>query len=40
LRIGVVTGWELRTGAGAGADFTLRKPVVAYDLLSQVVAAE
>jgi PAS domain S-box-containing protein len=40
LRIGVVTGWELRTGAGAGADFTLRKPVVAYDLLSQVVVAE
>ena len=40
LRIGVVTGWELRTGAGAGADFTLRKPVVAYDLLSQVVTAE
>jgi signal transduction histidine kinase len=40
LRIGVVTGWEIRTGAGAGADFTLRKPVAAHDLLSLVVAAE
>jgi PAS domain S-box-containing protein len=40
LRIGVVTGWEIRTGAGASADFTLRKPVGAHDLLSLVVAAE
>jgi signal transduction histidine kinase len=40
LRIGVVTGWEIRTGAGSGADFTLRKPVGAHDLLSLVVAAE
>ena len=40
LRIGVVTGWEPNSVAGAGADFTLRKPVGAHDLLSLVVAAE
>jgi CheY-like chemotaxis protein len=40
LRIGVVTGWEVRTTAGSSANFTLRKPVGAHELLSLVVAAE
>ena len=40
LRIGVVTGWEIRTSAKSSADFTLRKPVAARELLSLVVAAE
>lgn len=40
LRIGVVTGWEIRTAEASGADFTLRKPVAARELLSLVVAAE
>ncbi|HEX2777934.1 MAG TPA: PAS domain-containing protein [Gemmatimonadaceae bacterium] len=40
LRIGVVTGWEVRTAAGSSANFTLRKPVGAHELLSLVVAAE
>jgi len=40
LRIGVVTGWEIRTASRSSADFTLRKPVAARELLSLVVAAE
>jgi CheY-like chemotaxis protein/anti-sigma regulatory factor (Ser/Thr protein kinase) len=40
LRIGVVTGWEIRTASKSSADFTLRKPVAARELLSLVVAAE
>ena len=40
LRIGVVTGWEVRTANGSSANFTLRKPVGAHELLSLVVAAE
>ncbi|HUF26044.1 MAG TPA: ATP-binding protein [Gemmatimonadaceae bacterium] len=33
LRVGVVTGWEVRTGPANGADFTLRKPVKTLELL-------
>jgi CheY-like chemotaxis protein len=40
LRIGVVTGWEVRTSNASSANFTLRKPVGAHELLSLVVAAE
>ena len=40
LRIGVVTGWEVRTASGSSANVTLRKPVGAHELLSLVVAAE
>jgi len=40
LRIGVVTGWEIRTASKSSADFTLRKPVAARELLSLVAAAE
>jgi len=36
LRIGVVTGWEPRVGAGADGDFVLRKPVRTSELLAQV----
>jgi len=36
LRIGVVTGWEPRVGAGADGDFILRKPVRTSELLAQV----
>jgi len=36
LRIGVVTGWEPRVGAGADGDFILRKPVRTAELLAQV----
>ena len=38
LRIGVVTGWEPRAGAGADGDFILRKPVKVAELLRQVGA--
>jgi PAS domain S-box-containing protein len=38
LRIGVVTGWEPRVGAGTDADFILRKPVRTSELLAQVAA--
>jgi DNA-binding response OmpR family regulator len=38
LRIGVVTGWEPRVGAGADGDFVLRKPVRTSELLAQVAA--
>jgi signal transduction histidine kinase/ActR/RegA family two-component response regulator len=45
MRIGVVTGWEPRTGPSAGtadarADFTLRKPLRADELLALVGRAE
>ncbi|MEP6620471.1 MAG: PAS domain-containing protein [bacterium] len=36
LRIGVVTGWEPRNEKDPACDFTLRKPVGAADLLSQI----
>ena len=36
MRIGVVTGWEVRTGPNSGADFTLRKPVRTHELLAHV----
>jgi DNA-binding response OmpR family regulator len=36
IRIGIVTGWEPRVGAGADGDFILRKPVRTSELLSQV----
>jgi PAS domain S-box-containing protein len=36
LRIGVVTGWEPRNEQDPGCDFTLRKPVGAADLLSEI----
>ena len=36
LRIGVVTGWEPRVGAGTEGDFILRKPVRTSELLAQV----
>jgi two-component system response regulator PilR (NtrC family) len=38
LRIGVVTGWEPRAGAGVDGDFILRKPVRTSELLAQVAA--
>jgi PAS domain S-box-containing protein len=34
--IGVVTGWEVRTGVDNGAHFTLRKPVRTHELLALV----
>jgi PAS domain S-box-containing protein len=36
LRIGVVTGWEPRNEQDPACDFTLRKPVGATDLLTQI----
>jgi CheY-like chemotaxis protein len=36
MRIGVVTVWEPRAGAGADGDFVLRKPVRTSELLAQV----
>ena len=36
LRIGVVTGWEPRNEQDPACDFTLRKPVAAADLLSEI----
>jgi CheY-like chemotaxis protein len=36
MRMGVVTGWEPRAGAGADGDFILRKPVRTSELLAQV----
>jgi signal transduction histidine kinase/CheY-like chemotaxis protein len=36
LRIGVVTGWEARSGGAATADFVLRKPVRTKELLDQI----
>ncbi len=40
LRIGVVTGWEPRNEQDPACDFTLRKPVGAADLLSEIARAE
>ncbi|MCC7052858.1 MAG: PAS domain-containing protein [Gemmatimonadaceae bacterium] len=36
IRVGVITGWELRPEAMADAHFSLRKPLVAEELLAQV----
>ena len=36
MRLGVVTGWEPRAGAGTDGDFILRKPVRTAELLAQV----
>lgn len=36
LRVGVVTGWEIRTGSIGEADFTLRKPIKVPDFLARV----
>jgi CheY-like chemotaxis protein len=38
MRVGVITGWELRPEAMADAHFSLRKPLVAQELLAQVAA--
>jgi len=38
IRVGVITGWELRPEAMADAHFSLRKPLVADELLAQVAA--
>ncbi|MES2176631.1 MAG: ATP-binding protein [Gemmatimonadota bacterium] len=40
LRIGVVTGWEPRNEQDPACDFTLRKPVGAADLLSEIAGPE
>ena len=36
IRVGVVTGWELRPEGAGEADFTLRKPVPTQELLARV----
>jgi PAS domain S-box-containing protein len=36
VRIGVVTGWDGRSGGSATADFVLRKPVRTKELLDQI----
>ena len=38
MRVGVITGWELRPESMADAHFCLRKPLVADELLAQVSA--
>ena len=38
VRVGVITGWELRSDVPAEAHFTLRKPVRTHDLLALVAA--
>jgi signal transduction histidine kinase len=38
IRVGVITGWELRPEAMADAHFSLRKPLIADELLAQVSA--
>ena len=38
MRVGVITGWELRPEAMADAHFSLRKPLIAEELLAQVAA--
>jgi len=38
MRVGVITGWELRPESMADAHFSLRKPLVAEELLAQVAA--
>ena len=40
MRIGVVTGWEPRVGAGTDGDFILRKPVRTAELLAQVASED
>jgi hypothetical protein len=36
--VGVITGWEMRPESMADAHFSLRKPLVADELLAQVAA--
>jgi signal transduction histidine kinase len=36
IRVGVITGWELRPESMADAHFSLRKPLIAEELLAQV----
>jgi signal transduction histidine kinase len=36
IRVGVITGWELRPESMADAHFSLRKPLIADELLAQV----
>ena len=36
MRVGVITGWELRPESMADAHFSLRKPLIADELLAQV----
>ncbi len=36
LRIGLITGWELAPPPSVNADFTLRKPLVAAELLDRI----
>jgi signal transduction histidine kinase len=38
IRVGVITGWELRPEAMIDAHFSLRKPLIAEELLAQVAA--
>lgn len=38
MRVGVITGWELRPESMADAHFSLRKPLIADELLAQVSA--
>jgi CheY-like chemotaxis protein len=38
IRVGVITGWEMRPESMADAHFALRKPLVAEELLAQVSA--
>ena len=40
LRIGVVTGWDGRSGSAVTADFVLRKPVRTQELLDQISQGE
>jgi DNA-binding response OmpR family regulator len=40
LRVGVVTGWEVRTNGRHGAHFTLRKPIRTQELLGHVGGAD
>jgi CheY-like chemotaxis protein len=40
MRIGVVTGWEARPGAGVEGDFILRKPVRTSELLAKVAGED
>ena len=38
IRVGLITGWELPPESMADAHFSLRKPLVADELLAQVAA--
>ncbi|MEO7085996.1 MAG: ATP-binding protein [Gemmatimonadaceae bacterium] len=40
MRVGVVTGWEARSGAGVEGDFILRKPVRTSELLAKVAGED